>query len=360
MKIGVIIGAASGKGAAPETIVSLADRLRACEVAVCGGMFGCDKLPPGWSRLTVRPSVTQSLSGGPLQATDYVRNLYTSVASLLEWGSEILICIGGDGLCSYVLDAMIAREREGPAHSQSARSTRVALLGIASGTINVGPVIAFEPEDIPRLDVEALVTSSRKSIDAVEVCVDGRHLAFGLNDVVIGNSFLGTLGGEVVNISARELLHSGKKLKIEPSADIVGENFRLRKNGAPIVVSTGSPAQIIVSPLRRREFFGRAIAGVLCNAAFMEGAAALGLFDTVIVRAAAPLRGFVDTARSEHLLFGPGDQIEIEGLSPDADLIVDGNPYERGGEVVSFCLRPDIAEVLVPAATNGAGQEGAI
>jgi hypothetical protein len=358
MKVGVIIGAASGKGTAPETIVSLADRLRACEVAVCGGMFGCGALPPGWSRLTAWPSVTQDLSGGPLQATAYVKNLYASVASLLEWGAEILVCIGGDGLCSYVLDAMITRERESPA--PSARGTRVPLLGIASGTINVGPVIAFGPGDIPRLDLEALVSSSRKSIDAVEVCVDGRHLAFGLNDVVVGNSFLGTLGGEVVNISARELLHSGRKLKIEPSAHIVGENFRLRKNGEPIAVSMESPAQIIVSPLRRREFFGRAIAGVLCNAAFMEGAAAMGLFDTVIVRAAAPLRGFIDTARAEHLLFGPGDQIEIEGLGPDAHIIVDGNPYERGGEVVRFCLRPDIAEALVPTATNSAGQEGAL
>jgi len=355
MKVGVIIGAASGKGTAPETIALLASQLRACKVAVCGGMFGCDELPPGWSRLTARPQLTQSLSGGPLQATDYVKNLYASVANLLEWGSEILVCIGGDGLCSYVLDAMIAREREGQA--PSARGNRVPLLGIASGTINVGPVIAFGPDDIPRLDIEALFTSSRKSIDAVEVCVDGRHLAFGLNDVVVGNSFLGTLGGEVVNISARELLHSGRKLQIEPSAHIVGENFRLRKNGEPIAVSMESPAQIIVSPLRRREFFGRAIAGVLCNAAFMEGAAALGLFDTVVVRAAAPFRGFIDTARAEHLLFGPGDYIELEGFGPDADLIVDGNPYEREGKVVRFCLRPDIAEVLVPAATNGAGQE---
>ncbi len=351
MKIGVIVGSASGKGTAPEAIVSLAARLRPHEVAACGGAFGCDgaferdELPPSWSRLSPGPS------GAPPQAAGYVENLRNTVASLLDWGSEILICIGGDGLASYVLDAMLADGERG-AHGKKA-----SLLGIASGTINVGPVVAFTTEDIPALDISGL---SVRSIDAVEVCVDGRHLAYAVNDVIVGNSFLGTVGGEVANLSARELLHSCRKLKIEPSTDIAGEGFCLSKNGAPVAVSMKTPAQIIVSPLGRREFFGRAIAGVLCNAAFMDGAAALGLFDTVIVRAAEPLRGFGDTARSEHLLFGPDDRIEVVGLGPDADIIVDGNPYERGGEVVSFSLRPGIAEVLVPAATNSAGQEGTV
>jgi hypothetical protein len=342
MKIGVVVGTASGKGSACHLMALLAACLRSHEVAVCGGVFGCDELPPSWRRLT------QSPSGAATQAASYVEELRTTVASLLGWGAEVLVCIGGDGLASYALDAMVGGKQVGGRSDQYAGSDRVALLGIAAGTINVGPVIAFGPEDLPALDIEALVTSSRRSIDAVEVLVDGHHLAYGLNDVVIGNSFLGTLGNQVVNLSARELLRSGKKLKIEPSTDIAGEGFCVSKNGASVAVSMKAPAQIIVSPLRRGEFFGRAIAGVLCNAAFMEGAAALGLFDTVIIRAAAPLKGFSDTARAEHLLFGPDDRIEVRGLGPDADIIVDGNPYERSREVVGFRLRPAIADVLVP------------
>lgn len=345
MKIGVVVGSASGKGSAQKVVALLAARLRACEVAVCGDAFGCDELPPSWSRLS--PDISK----------DYVENLRNVVASLLDWGADALVCVGGDGLASYVLDAAVAGQERGKAAEPGARGKRVPLLSIASGTINVGPALAFRAEDIPTLDISKL---SVQSIDAVEVLVDGSHLAYAVNDVIIGNSFLGTVDGEVVNLSARELLHSCRKLKIEPSTDIAGEGFCLSKNGAPVAVSMKTPAQIIVSPLGRREFFGRAIAGVLCNAAFMDGAAALGLFDTVIVRAAEPLRGFGDTARSEHLLFGPDDRIEVGGLGPDADIIVDGNPYERRGNTVGFRLRPDIADVLAPLTDKGAEQEGIV
>lgn len=330
MKVGVIIGSASGKGSAREAITSLAARLQSCEVAACGGAFGCDEIPPAWQGLS-----SDSSEG-------YVENLRKTVASLLGWGSDALICVGGDGLASYVLDAMAGLGK------------KVPLLGIASGTINVGPVVAFKTEDIPTLDISRLPL---RSIDAVEVLVDGRHLAYALNDVVIGNSFLGTVDGEVVNLSARVLLRSGEKLKIDPSPHIAGSTFRLSKNGAPVATSMAQPAQIIVSPLGKREFFGRAIAGVLCNAAFMDGAAALALFDTVLVKASRPSRGFGDTARSEHLLFEKGDRLEIVGLADDADIIVDGNPYAREGEVVSFRFCPDIAEAFAPPDGSRAGQE---
>ncbi len=325
MKIGLIIGSASGKGYAPEAMISLVPRLQSHDVAICAGPFGCDSPPSSWSRLSTEASAS------------YVENLRSSVASLLDWGSDMLICIGGDGLASYVLDAIISRGKKLP------------LLGIGSGTINVGPIIAFRTEDIPMLDISKL---SVKTIDAVEVSVDGKHLAYALNDAIIGNSFLGMLEGRVVNLSAKALLDYGRKLEIEPSPHIARKDFCISKNGLRIENSMQKPAQIIVSPLRKREFFARAIAGVLCNASYMDGAAALGLFDTVIVRAATPLRGFENMELSEHLLFGPKDFVEIEGLSRDGDIVVDGNPFHREGEVVSFKLRIDVAEVLVPRDHN--------
>ena len=325
MKIGVVIGSASGKGYAPEAIISLVPSLQSYDVAVCAGPFGCDSPPSSWSRLT------------PKLSASYVENLRGSVASLLDWGLDMLICIGGDGLGSYVLDAMISH------------GNKVPLLGIGAGTINVGPIVAFGIEDIPMLDISKL---SAKTIDGVEISINGKHIAYALNDAIIGNSFLGTLEGRVVNLSAKALLDDGRKLEIEPSFDIVSRDFCIRKNGFRIENSMKKPAQIIVSPLRKREFFARAIAGVLCNASYMDGAAALGLFDTVIVRAATPLRGFENMALSEHLLFGPKDFVEIEGLSRDGDIVVDGNPFHREGEVVSFKLRIDVAEVLVPRDHN--------
>ena len=150
MKIGVVIGSASGKGFAPEAIISLVPSLQSYDVAVCAGPFGCDSPPSSWSRLT------------PELSASYVENLRTSVASLLDWGSDMLICIGGDGLGSYVLDAMIDKGK------------KVPLLGIGSGTINVGPIVAFGIEDIPMLDISKL---SAKTIDGVEISNNGNNIA---------------------------------------------------------------------------------------------------------------------------------------------------------------------------------------
>ena len=214
MKIGVVIGSASGKGFAPEAIISLVPNLQSHNVAVCAGPFGCDSPPSSLSRLT------------PELSASYVGNLRSSVASLMDWGSDMLICVGGDGLGSYVLDAMIDKGK------------RLPLLGIGSGTINVGPIVAFGIEDIPMLDISKL---SVKTIDAVEVSVDGKHLAYALNDAIIGNSFLGTLEGRVVNLSAKALLDDGRKLEIEPSSDIVSRDFCIRKNAFGSKITCRSP-----------------------------------------------------------------------------------------------------------------------
>jgi hypothetical protein len=326
-----LFGPSSGRGEASRAERLLAESLRAQDVAVCRGLFGGSGAQPSWKILDL-----------PAPA-DYVGSLRAAVAALTAWGAELLVCVGGDGLASYAADAMLASSR--PA----------ALLGVAAGTINVGPIVTMDIGELAGLDPASL---RREKRGAVEVLVEGIHLAYGFNDIVIGDTFLGMLGGRTVNLSAKALLDRGEKLRAEPCAEIAGPSFSVRRNGAEIVPGMRNPAQIIVSPLGPREFYARAIAGILCEAPYMRGAAALALFDTVIVAASRPGRGMTDFSASEQMLFGPEDIVEIGGLTAAGQVIVDGNPFARTGDRVQFRSAPDLIEVARPSSPGKEAQDG--
>lgn len=321
-KVGVLIGTAAGEGHAADSVSALSAWLKDSEVAFCEGRFDGDG-PQGWVHLKPKD--------GSGDHRPYVEDLRSSVAAFAAWGVELIVCVGGDGLASYSADAMISSGRQ------------MTLFGVPAGTINAGPIVtegieAVEPPSLSQLRVE--------QVGAVEVLVDGEHVAYGFNDVVFGDTYLGTVGGKVGNLSARALLERGEKVEAKASKDIVSKRFRIFKNSRRLRPHNLRPAQLVAAPLRRREFFARAIAGVLCNASFMEGPAALSLFDSVIVSAGPPCHGLEDFSSSEQVLFGPGDLIEIEGLAEAGLIIADGNPYTRMGGVVSLRSIPNLVDVL--------------
>jgi len=345
MKLGILFGPGSGDGGSIRAEKLLARRLEGQGVAVCEGPFGGSWRPgdagdsrdsggAGNSGNSGAPTLWRRLavasSGHP---SGYVEELRAAVAALSAWGAELLVCVGGDGLASYAADAMLAGIRPMP------------LLGIAAGTINVGPIVSLGLDGIADLDPEKLKT---EKVGAVEVSLDGAHLAYGFNDIVIGDTFLGMMDGAAKSLSVRAMLEKGEKQEASPSPDIVGPAFAVRKNGIGIEPGMRDPAQIIVSPLGKREFYARAIVGVLCDAAYMKGAAAMALFDSVIVRAGSPERGISDFSATEQLLFGPGDWVEISGLAASGQIVVDGNPFARVGDRVRFRSMPDLVEVAKP------------
>lgn len=319
MKAGILFGPCSGDGKAASAEAALARWLRGNEAAVCRGSFAGTGTVREWTVVE------------PAHAHGYVEELREAVAALAGWGAGLLVCVGGDGLASYAADAA-ARLPE-----------RMALLGIAAGTVNVGPIVSAGIEELAGLDPGRL---SAEKLGAVEVLAGGRHVAWGFNDVVIGNSFLGTLGGRTASLSAKALLAGGEKRAIVPSPFITGPGFFVEKNGTRLDPGClGSPAQIVVSPLGKREFFARAIAGALCNAPYMKSPAALALFDSVIVKAGPPDRGFDSFSTSKQLLFVEGDSVVVGGLAEDGQIVVDGNPYGRVGDSVTFRMVPGVVDV---------------
>ena len=326
MKAGILFGATSGQGAATRAGALLAKALKDQRVAVCRGPFGGEAADVSWTVLE---------SGA---ASGHVESLRAAVASLASWGADILICVGGDGLASYAADAMLSGPRS------------MVMLGVAAGTINVGPIVTLGIEELSFFNPERLAT---KKVSAVEVLLDGVHLAYGFNDVVIGDTFLGTFEGNTVSFSVKALLENGVKRMKTPSSRITGPSFGVKKNGLPILPGIDRPSQIIVSPLGPREFYARAVAGILCNAAYMKGGAALALFDSVMVKAGGLERGVSDFSATEQLLFESGDLIEICGLTHEGQIIVDGNPFFRTKDIVQFRVIPDLVDV---AGTEPAGE----
>ncbi len=329
-RAGVLIGPAAGSGRAVECEAALAAWLAGSDVAVCEGRFSGSGAQAGWTRLEAA-----GVGDAGAAARGYVEDLRASVAAFAAWGADLLVCVGGDGLASYAADAMIA--------SGLASGRRMAMLGVAAGTINVGPIVSLSIEEVEK---GGLTPLSTEPAAAVEVLVDGRHVAYGFNDVVIGDTYLGTIGGRAASLSASALLERGEKAEAAPSGDITAADFCVFKNGRRLSPRLGRPAQIIASPLGKREFFARAVAGALCNAPYMEGPAALALFDSVIVKASPPERGLEDFAAAEQVLFEPGDLVELRGLADAGQLIVDGNPYARSGATVGLKSVPGLVDVV--------------
>lgn len=297
--------------------------LEGCEVAVCEGRF--EAPIEGAQRLFA------ACGGG------YVADLSAATRELCEWRPDILVCIGGDGLASYVADSMLASGADIP------------MAGIAAGTANVGPIIGVQAaalrDCMKAVDGDFMVTRA----GAVEAKSGGRHLGYGFNDVVIAESFLGTLDGKMVNLSAAAMLSEGRKRAVEPAADIAAEGFSVRVGGQSCALPEFLPKQIVASMLRMGELSGRAMAGVLCTASYGENLAALALLDTIVVKTGNPGRGFGNFADSAHLIFGAGECVEISGLSEAAFAIVDGNPWLVSGGTVELAAIPDLVTVVRPA-----------
>ncbi|MCE1196592.1 hypothetical protein LWX53_08870 [bacterium] len=330
-RAGVLIGPSAGSGRANECEAALAAWLSGYEVAVCGGRFSGSGGQVGWTRLAAAGAAVDGAGAKAGAALGYVEELRASVAALAAWGADLLVCVGGDGLASYAADAMLASGK------------RMAMLGVAAGTINAGPIVSVGIENVEGRKLGDFETAP---VAAVEVLVDGAHLAYGFNDVVIGDTCLGTVGGRAASLSATALLERGEKVETAPSPDIASADFCVLKNGKRLLSRLGRPAQIVASPLGRREFFARAVAGVLCDAPYMEGPAALALFDSVIVRAGPPERGIGDFSAAETLLFEPGDLVELRGLAAAGQLIIDGNPYARAGGTVGLKSVPGLVDVI--------------
>ncbi|MGH0052168.1 MAG: diacylglycerol kinase family protein, partial [Sphaerochaetaceae bacterium] len=181
---------------------------------------------------------------------DYKQRITMMVQTLLQKKPDYVVSVGGDGLASYIAST-IAKKAE-----------HVVMLGIAAGTANVGPIVSFSLDELNSLtfaDLEVV------SIDGIEVVDETGYLGLGFNDVILGNSFLGTEHGTCCNLSVESLLIHGERVPVKVGKRITTERFMVVIDGHPKQLFSQLPiAQIVVTPLQFDKLYGRAIFGGLC------------------------------------------------------------------------------------------------
>ena len=317
MKAAVLINPFAGGAGAMEAVCSaLNDFLRPCEVVSARG-FGGERIRS--AHCCAEPE------------GDYRPRLFAAVDYLAAGEPDFFLVAGGDGFAAYVADRLLKTGYPRP-----------RILGVAMGTANVGPIVCRTAGELYGASPESLAFEGCGAIEAFD---GGDSLAFGFNDVVFGNTILGTVDGRAQTILARAMVESGQKVPAMPLEDLGGSLF-IVKNGVRSPSPLPRTAQIVASAVERENLYGRAVSGMLCFTSFAKERSALLFSERPLVVTDYDPRGFETPALSAQILFAEGDEVVLEGLAPEALVVADGNPYLRGNRPVVLRYRPNVVEIV--------------
>lgn len=257
-------------------------------------------------------------------ANGYVTCIDYNVSEILKRKVDVIVSVGGDGMAAYIACALIKQVPDS--------EKRPSMLGWAAGTANVGPIVSRQ--------TETDLSEYRKiSFDAVEVKQGDKILGYAFNDVIIGNSFLGTKDNKFVNLDARAMAETGKQIVCSPCNDILTEAFKVRVNSETFGDSSWKKyCQVCISSLQDTSFLsGRAVFGGMINAAGMDAPAVITFMDRIAVDSNPDSWYFKGPVESRQICFDSSDTVEISGFTDNAQIIIDGNPFVRDGDVI--CIK---------------------
>lgn len=267
----------------------------------------------------------------PEEAQGYFAVIRARVKALAAAGAERFISVGGDGTATYVRNAM---------HELG---LNLPILGVAAGTANVGPIVSVTLEQL----------EGRHISETTEVCYDGiavyeknRFISLAFNDLIVGDTFLGTVNGQTCSLSVRALLEKGEHTPVKPAEHIVTDDFAVELNGVDQVPNTKIIRQIVLAPVAHESHYGRAVYSVVGKCDWCEKKGVIALCDYIAVSFEEDGTGVDRFSTTQYLIFGPNDQVTLHGFTEDACLICDGNPYLLSGDRFSVRYEPACARTI--------------
>ena len=272
---------------------------------------------------------------GLVELSEPVKGYYplirARVEALARAGAERFICVGGDGTATYVRTAMYEL------------GLSIPILGVAAGTANVGPIISIRLEELAGKHI-----SQAKEVcyDGISVFVNGEFLSLAFNDLIVGDTFLATVDGQTCSISVRALLEEGKHQPKSPCTEIVTPDFKVVLNGKDVKPRLGDIKQIILSGVGHESHYGRAVYGAVGKCDWSEKKGVIALCDYIAVSFEEDGAGVDRFSNMEYLIFGPNDQVTLQGFAPEACLVCDGNPYLLPSDSVQVRYETDLVRTI--------------
>lgn len=332
-RVGLIVNPSAGKGAAESLRAArnVIERLVIRTVYTGQNHMGATALS-GWS--------------GQVQVHDLASAKDREETRVLaRWiaaqNADAVIVVGGDGTLSDV--AQVCMET----------GSRLPILGIGTGSTNVGRLITcgaprsaeLEPGELELWSVDCLVAS-----------VGDQLVGLGFNDVVIGHTVVGTVGGERRDVDAVERLQ-GRTVAGTPRS-IGSPRTRVTRiaPGANTVVAEGGSVSTVVVGFAEPAFFGKAVSGGVCLTTLAGLSAGCLVCDTPLARVGLTVQELLSAPPmvSKYVSLSDGMSIVVEHVKEGAVLCADGNPLHllgesdrvvisvRSGAVVGVRLRKDL------------------
>ena len=299
MKTALLYNYKAGKGLPAELVVR-----KLCD------FFAGDEILVSDSGL-VFPELPVSLVE-PEPADGYFAVILARVKALAEAGAERFISVGGDGTATYVRNAMYEL------------GINLPILGVAAGTANVGPIVSVT---LDQLEGRHVSQTHEVCYDGISVFVDGKFISLAFNDLIVGDTFLGTVEGQTRSISVRALLEEGVISPKKPTENIVKDDFAVEFNGSELAPNSANIRQIVLAPVAHESHYGRAVYSVVGKCDWCEKKGVIALCDYIAVSFEDDGAGVDRFSTTQYLIFGPNDQVVLKGFTDEACLICDGNPY---------------------------------
>lgn len=318
MKTALLYNYKAGKGLPAELVVrKLCDFFSGDELLVTDEGLLFPALPVSY----VVPEETQG----------YFAAIKARVKALVDAGAERFVSVGGDGTATYLRNAMYEL------------GINLPILGVAAGTANVGPIVSVTLE---QLEGHHISETKEVCYDGIAAYVADQFVSLAFNDLIVGDTFLGTINGQTCSLSVRALLEKGEHTPIKPAEHIVTDDFAVELNGVDQVPNAKLVRQIVLAPVAHESHYGRAVYSVVGKCDWCEKKGVIALCDYIAVSFEEDGTGVDRFSTTQYLIFGPNDQVVLHGFTEDACLICDGNPYLLPDDRFSVRYEPACARTI--------------